>query len=344
MSASQGIPLEGRLSAWEGGLIRPIGGDLPDLLVSISRRAQTGTLILDCADGEKRLFVNEGQIIFAESSSSDDRLGEYLLRIGMLRLSDYLSLSSQVGKGKRLGALLVENGFLNVDQLVPAVIGQVRRIVVRLFRQGEFRYRFVEQPLRKEAITLKMRLAELILEGVQQVDSWPRLFRGMGSLDRQVCVRAEAVNEFTGLKLSSEVLQVLALLENPTQVALVGSKTKLSDFRCAQILWAFRSLGWIEERVVQPSRVVASRAPSEVPIPAAPAEAPLPLVEVAVQTVPVTSVAPVAPSVATPNPAAPPAATAQPNPNPKDKPKPSDTLSRLGDFDFEISDLDLEEV
>ena len=336
--------MEGRLSAWDGGLIRSIGGDLPDLLVEISRQGRTGTLFLECADGEKRLLVNEGQIIFAESSSSDDRLGEYLLRMGMLRLPDYLVLSSQVGKGKRLGALLVENGFLKVDELVPAVVGQVRRIVVRLFRLSEFGYRFVEQPLRKEAITLKMRLPELIIEGVQQVDSWQRLLRGMGKLDSHIRIRPEVANEFTGLKLSSEALQVLGVLENPIKVADVGKKANVQDYRCAQILWAFRSLGWIEEAGVAASSqdpVVGVSVVEAVATEPPPAASALPVVDVSPDANPAAAASPdAARPLTVPVASIKPPATPKTPPQPK--PKPSDTLSKMGDFDFEISDLDLD--
>lgn len=296
--------MQGRLCTWDGGIIQPIGGDLPDLLVRISRRRSTGTLRINCADGERNLFVSKGEIIFAESSCADDRLGEYLLRMGRLRLPDHVALSSQMGKGKRLGALLVENGFLKVDELVPAVMGQVRRIVVRLFRQSDFSYEFIEQPLRKEAITLKMRLAELIIEGAQQVDSWRRLVRGIGALDERVAVRSQAVADFTGLKLSSEVLQILALLEHPTVVAEVGSKSKISDFRCAQVLWAFRALGWIEAIEPEP----ASSEAVVVPLEAAVIDASIPSVQGSAE--------------------------------PAKASKPSNTLSRLGDYDFDTTGMD----
>ena len=59
---------------------------------------------------EKSVRVQEGRLVFAHSSSRDDRLGEVLLRQGRITLHQYVAAGRAISKGKRLGAILVEQG------------------------------------------------------------------------------------------------------------------------------------------------------------------------------------------------------------------------------------------
>ena len=70
------IPFEGVLNCWNDD------HDLPDLLLAISRSGKTGRLHFSNPEGDKTLDLQGGKIVFAESSSQDDGLGQYLLRTG----------------------------------------------------------------------------------------------------------------------------------------------------------------------------------------------------------------------------------------------------------------------
>ena len=106
MSLPKVIPLEGKLDGWGGGI------DLPELLLAISREGRTGRLEITTADVDRSLFFDEGRIVFASSSSPDDRLGAYLLLRNELGLADLRRLSGDVRPGLRLGSLLVKDGLL----------------------------------------------------------------------------------------------------------------------------------------------------------------------------------------------------------------------------------------
>ena len=118
------IPFEGVLNCWNDD------HDLPDLLLAISRSGKTGRLHFSNPEGDKTLDLQDGKIVFAESSSQDDGLGQYLLRTGKISLMDYTRVAKLVQPGKRLGELLVEENVLAAADLRPAVIGQVRSVVL----------------------------------------------------------------------------------------------------------------------------------------------------------------------------------------------------------------------
>ncbi len=235
------IPFEGVLNCWNDD------HDLPDLLLVISRSGKTGRLHFSNPEGDKTLDLQGGKIVFAESSSQDDGLGQYLLRAGKISLMDYTRVARMVQPGKRLGELLVDENVLTADDLVPAVIGQVRSIVLGLFRRTETWYRFKEEELeQKEAITLDLAVPELILEGVRYVESWRRVSKGVGSLESVYQQAAAREQEWLGSKLADDVRELVDMLATPTSLADICTRATLPDFEACRYLWAFRTLGWID--------------------------------------------------------------------------------------------------
>ena len=241
MPARNPLPLEGVLNCWTDPY------DLPDLLLAISRSGKTGRLSFSNPEGDKTIYVKEGKIVFAESSSDDDGLGQYLLRHGQVSLDDYTRVSKLVTPGKRLGALLVAEEVLEPKDLVPAVVGQVRAIILGLFRRAESWYGFKEEELsRKESITLDMPVWQLVLDGVQLVDSWRRISKGVGDLDSVFQVAGATEVEWSRLELDSGPAELLALLNEPMRIADVCAQATIGDFDACRYLWAFKSLEWIE--------------------------------------------------------------------------------------------------
>jgi hypothetical protein len=267
MAVKNAVPLEGVLNCWTDAY------DLPDLLLAVSRSGKTGRLAFSNPEGDKSIHVKDGKIVFADSSSDDDGLGQYLLRLGRISLDDFRRVSKMVTPGKRLGALLVAEGVLEPKELAPAVVGQVRAIILSLFRRTESWYGFKEEELpRKESITLDMPVAQLVLDGVQLVESWRRISKGVGDFDAVYQVASATEVEWSRLKLESGPTELLTLLEKPARIAEVCARASIDGFDACRILWAFRSLEWIEpgEISVEAAAEMAERAETVAPPPVAP--------------------------------------------------------------------------
>ncbi len=257
MPVSNSIALEGVLNCWTDSY------DLPDLLLAVSRSGKTGRLSFSSPEGDKTIHVKDGKIVFADSSSDDDGLGQYLLRSGQISLDDFRRVSKLVSPGKRLGALLVAEGVLEPKDLVPAVVGQVRAIILGLFRRTESWYKFKEEELpRKESITLDMPVWQLVLDGVQLVESWRRISKGVGDFDGIFHVSSATEVEWSRLNLESGPTELLTLLSAPTRIADVCARASIDAFDTCRYLWAFRSLEWIEpaEMSVEAAAELAERA------------------------------------------------------------------------------------
>ncbi len=240
MSVSKTIPLEGKLDGWTGGV------DVPELLLALSKEGRTGRLEVSSADVDRKVFFDDGRIVFASSSSPDDRLGAYLLLRNELGLADLRRLSPGVRPGLRLGSLLVEQGILSAEGLPDAVLGQVRRIVLDVFRWPRLSYRFVEEaPRGNEAITLEVPPARWILDGIESVESWLRVARGVGPLDALFESIDGHEESLRTIDLDTGSLELLAMLRHPRALEEICGSSELPDIAICRRLWAFRLLGWI---------------------------------------------------------------------------------------------------
>lgn len=234
------VPLEGRLDVWNGDF------DLPELLMSICTADRTGRLTLDDGEFQKKIFVQNGRVVFASSASPDDRLGVYLMLQNEIALADLRRLSPRVRPGVRLGTLLVQDGVLAPDRLIHVVSGQVRAIILSLFRWSRAEYRFEEEGFSKdEAITLKIPTARLIVDGVDLVESWYRISRGIAALDGAFETVAGHEDEFRKVDLDTDSLEILAMLNHPKGIEEICASTDMPDMAVCRKLWAFNTLGWI---------------------------------------------------------------------------------------------------
>ena len=144
---------------------------LPVILQGLQQGKATGTLTVSCNGVEKYVYVKHGQIIFATSTDGQDRLGEMLVKVGLLSretLEAALKLYAKNAGLKKLGAILVENGFISPKDLFAGLKTQVKDIIYSLFLWDDAEYRF-EESLPADVIQLQINLEELILEILQRI-------------------------------------------------------------------------------------------------------------------------------------------------------------------------------
>ncbi|HEX6853516.1 MAG TPA: DUF4388 domain-containing protein [Candidatus Polarisedimenticolaceae bacterium] len=230
------------------------GISVPDLFWSLCRSRSTGVLHLTSKGNTKRVYFQEGRIIFAASTDPNDRLGEMLLREGVIRLDHLERAIARLPEGKRLGTILVEAGHLSPDHLVKGVLRQVRAIVLSLFPWEEGEHTFVEGPLpTDEVVTLGMNTGDLLIQGIRSVRSFSRIRRSVGSPRTRYRATESWRDAADGLQLSEGERQLLTRLDGaPEPVSKLCEEVYLSNFEIYQALWAFKVLGLIQEAEAVP--------------------------------------------------------------------------------------------
>src|SRR5262245_13682197 len=116
---------------------------VPELLRSVLSSAETGVLTFTNGDVTKSIFMHQGKVVFARSNNPDERLGECLLLRGKITARHYLEASKLIRPGRRLGAILVELGAIDSEDLLPSLEMHVRDILLDVFTWSHGDYELV---------------------------------------------------------------------------------------------------------------------------------------------------------------------------------------------------------
>ncbi len=122
---------------------------------------------------EKKIFIWDGDVIFATSGDREDSLGNYLLRTARLTQEEFdqsVEILLESSGSKRHGDVLVEMGILTKEDLFSVVKTQVKEIVYSVFNWEDGKVTFsVGQYKTDELIKLSIPTRQMILEGIKAV-------------------------------------------------------------------------------------------------------------------------------------------------------------------------------
>jgi hypothetical protein len=157
---------------------------LPDLLSFFNMFRKTGILSFELEGGEKALYFQKGEVVYATSTFADEELGEILFALGKVE-RDALQHARQLSAGRApLGKVLVERGSVSARDLWLAARTQVESIVYNLFGFDTGSFSFQPKALDQEKIVrLSMSTQNLIMEGLRRQDEHALFMRKIISLD-----------------------------------------------------------------------------------------------------------------------------------------------------------------
>ena len=134
----------------------------------------SGELLVVANHNSGRFFFDRGTLIFGSLSTNQKRIGELLLASGLVsgaQLAESLRIHTEKGRGRRLGDILVCNGFLAYDNLVELLKQQAREAFfdILAWKSGMFFYYASHSPAQGE-ILIDERIDQLLLEGLIRLD------------------------------------------------------------------------------------------------------------------------------------------------------------------------------
>jgi hypothetical protein len=124
---------------------------LVGLLYAVSSNGQTGVAIIKREQLHKEVIFKDGWIVSARTNKSEERLGNFLAKRGIISQSHLDDMAAQAKKKRvRLGGFLVENGVLLQRELEEFLDFQAKEILYDLFSWKEGEFYFVEQVVEQE--------------------------------------------------------------------------------------------------------------------------------------------------------------------------------------------------
>jgi hypothetical protein len=229
----------------ERGSLAELG--LAEILRPLVDKQKTGVLRFLYGAVTKTVYVSGGRLIFATSTDPDDRLGEMLLRKGLITYRALEESVKAIAAGKRQGTILVESGAIRSRDLIEGVTEQVQEIIYGLFRWMEGEWEFVEGDLpSREVIVLRMSTADLAMEGVRRIGSWSRIRRGVGGIEQRYVLSQSAEPRMAEMALSKDELNLIGTIDGECSVEEICAAAHQSDFLVCRALFGFWASGLLD--------------------------------------------------------------------------------------------------
>lgn len=238
---------------------------VPDLFRSMIRSAETAIVSLDAIGRNDTIYFSEGRIVFASSTDPDVGLAETLLRGGELNMQQYNNVMERLVVSRRIGATLVELGYLKPDELTRAVERQSCAIVMNAlrYRTGSYTIAFTSE-FPPEIVVLPIATERIILDGIRLIDFWSLIRRGVGKFDRLLSQVPGADTRAYQLELNEDEGHVLSLLaESPQTVENLCARSYLSNYATCRTVWGLLAVNLIEDAQAADLRVKRAAEESE---------------------------------------------------------------------------------
>ncbi len=150
-----------------------------ELLSVLARRRHAGRLSISVEGNEVQLFLSDGKVILVSSTHHGLRLGRVLVRLRVLaeeRLEQAVREQDRAGRGRPLGQILLERGWVTPDDLAKAAEEQAIEALanVMVAPHGTFMFSRDTKPTAKHGL-VSLNAEGIVLESSRRADEMATL-------------------------------------------------------------------------------------------------------------------------------------------------------------------------
>lgn len=218
---------------------------LAEILATIDRYRVPGVVTASRGGRVRRIFLDDGLVVFATSNEPEASLGAYLLRCGWLKPEAAREAEERrTREGLRLGPVLLQMGFVTPERLNEAVAGQIREILWGAFEWESGDVLFEIGGRRTgELVRIDAPIPSVILEGVRRAVDVKRLVARLGSA---ATVLERTRNPLLDL-FRTEEKRYYEAIDGRTPLQQLASRGPGTLSENARTLYAFFCLGLVRK-------------------------------------------------------------------------------------------------
>ncbi len=249
-----------------GGLLEL---SLPRLLLELQNDAFQGAVALTRERTEKRILLQEGRPVFAESNVPSESLGLQLLDQGTLSRESYGAVVQRVQeRGCKEGVALLELRLLGPKELFQALKEQMRRRILECFGWPDGRFELLPgEALRDDAQAFRTDPLALVREGLERHWGPDRILGQLGDKLARVAVPSRRLARVRKrLGEDADLDRVLDALDGG-ETTLGAALQSASSPRVLASLWvldASRALDYPEPVRREPPKTAGDEADVEI--------------------------------------------------------------------------------
>jgi len=215
-------------------------------------------------DERRSIGFRRGHIVKAHTSVTTDRLGETLVRHGLLTAEQFeLAQDKVIREKKRMGLVLQELSIMDKDGVEDALALHVRENLLKVFAWSDGTYELEEQSEEtppEDDLSLRLSTGEMILEAVRRVQDADVIRYALGDIDRVLVLSSDPLLRFQKITLTPNDGYVLSRVDGVLSAREIIQMIPLPPEDTLKSLFGFLCTGVVE---FQPGQV--KRAPKPKP-------------------------------------------------------------------------------
>ena len=248
-------------------------GVVPGLLRELYVGRRSGHLHFVRGDERRSVRFRKGSIVHGNTNVDEDRLGEMLVRDGLLSKADLDRATEVVLKDKvRLGRALNDLGLMDRERLGEALAAHAREVLLKVFAWSEGEYSYEEEgpgtPSEDDA-AVTLSTGEIILEAVRSVSDPDVVRYALGDIDRILGLSTDPLLRFQKITLSPADGYILSRVDGTLSAREVVQLSPDSAEEVQRSLFGLLCTGIIEYLPLPPKRRPKPAARRAAPVPPA---------------------------------------------------------------------------
>ena len=227
------------------GTIKEFG--VADILQLICQQQKTGTLMVESRGANVEIYLEEGNISAARSTtrSRRDNLGTLLVKAKLIdpgQLQAGLDLQKQTGE--QLGEILIQQGAITREDLKRAIQIQIYGTFYDIFQWKDGSYQFNPKEVKvKSPLYQLINIQSILLDVLRMIDEWPDVQRFVPSFE----MTFQPVPGIFPADLADDGLNVYNLLDGRRNTQEIIDESLLGKFNTCKILSELLRAGYITE-------------------------------------------------------------------------------------------------
>lgn len=224
-----------------------------ELLSVLARRRHAGRLSISVEGNEVQLFLSDGKVILVSSTHHGLRLGRILVRLRLLeeeRLEQAIREQDRAGRGRPLGQILLERGWVTPDDLAKAAEEQAIEALanVMVAPHGTFMFSRDTRPTAKHGL-VSLNAEGIVLESSRRADEMVTLRTILPPAGAQLTL-ANRAQPAPGEPLSEIEIKVVAALQRGTSTLLeLVERVPAAEVALWRTVISLRERGILQARV-----------------------------------------------------------------------------------------------
>jgi hypothetical protein len=205
-----------------------------------------------------QVYFRGGDVYSTQIKGAGMRLGARLISAGHASHEDIeeaLQIQGKEGGSRRLGKILVDEGFLTAEELHHMVRQQMEDVVFEILRWDGGSFRFEAAVSTEEDVVLEVSVENLIMEGARRFREWHHLTRRVPSLDS--IPKFSPAGDAVEVALTPEEWSLVSRVDGNTTITDLAVQCGFTDLEAARTVLGLLTTGLLD--LTLPPGVVPTR-------------------------------------------------------------------------------------